>query len=89
LNGGSASGTPGPVNSVVGTLVCNAGTANQAIVDTPATDLSPDGNAELAFRLTVPAGCAKPIFLIRLPQAGLKWIATGTVPTTHPGANSY
>jgi len=86
LNGGSASGTPGPVNSVVGTLVCNAGTANQAIVDTPATDLSPDGNAELAFRLTVPAGCAKPIFLIR---AGVKWIATGTVPTTHPGANSY
>jgi len=89
LNGGNASGTPGPINSVVGTLVCNAGTATQAVADTPATDLSPDGNAELAFRLTVPAGCAKPLFLIRLPQAGLKWIATGTVPTTHPGGNSY
>ena len=89
LNGGNASGTPGPINSVVGTLVCNAGTATQATADTPATDLSTDGNAELAFRLTIPAGCAKPLFLIRLPQAGLKWIATGTVPVTHPGVNSY
>jgi hypothetical protein len=89
LNGGNASGTPGPINSVVGTLVCNAGTATQATADTPATDLSADGNAELTFRLTVPAGCAKPLFLIRLPQAGLKWIATGTVPVTHPGVNSY
>jgi hypothetical protein len=82
LNGSSASGTPGPINSVVGTLVCNAGTAAQAILDTPATDLSPKGNAELSFRLNVPAGCASPVFLIRIPQAGLRWIATGTVPAT-------
>jgi hypothetical protein len=89
LNGGNASGTPGPINSVVGTLVCNAGTANQAIVDSPAVELSSAGNAELSFRLTVPAGCANPLFLIRIPQAGLKWIATGTVPTTHPGSDRY
>ena len=42
LNGGNASGTPGPINSVVGTLVCNAGTAAQATADTPATELSAD-----------------------------------------------
>ena len=89
LNGGNASGTPGPINSVVGTLVCNAGTAAQTIVDTPATDLSATGNADLSFRLPVPAACAQPLFLIRIPQAGLKWIATGTVPVTRPGADFY
>jgi len=77
LNGGNASGTPGTLNSVVGTLVCNPGTATQAILDTPATPLSAKGNADLSFRLSVPATCANPVFLIRLPQAGLKWIATG------------
>jgi hypothetical protein len=87
LNGGNASGTPGALNSVVGTLVCNAGTATQVNLDTPATDLSADGNADLSFRLPVPVVCAKPLFLIRLPQAGLKWIATGTVPVTHPGSD--
>jgi len=82
LNGGSASGTPGPINSVVGTLVCNPGTSTQAILDTPAVGLSPTGNAESSFRLTVPAGCASPVFLIRIPQAGLRWIATGAIPVT-------
>jgi hypothetical protein len=82
LNGGSASGTPGPINSVVGTLVCNPGTATQAILDTPATPLSLRGNADLSFMLNVPAGCASPVFLIRIPQAGLRWIATGAVPVT-------
>lgn len=82
LNGGNASGTPGPINSVVGTLVCNPGTATQVILDTPATDLSPKGDAELSFRLNVPTGCASPVFLIRIPQAGLRWIATGAILTT-------
>lgn len=89
LNGGNASGTPGPINSVVGTLVCNAGTGTQAIIDTPAVELSAAGNAELSFRLTVPVGCANPLFLIRIPQGGFKWIATGTVPITHPGSDHY
>lgn len=82
LNGGSSSGTPGPINSVVGTLVCNPGTAAQAVVDTPATPLSAKGDADLHFRLSVPAGCEKPLFLIRLPQATLRWIATGAIPVT-------
>lgn len=80
LNGSSASGTPGPIKSVVGTLVCNTGTAAQSVLDSPATDLSPRGDAELSFRLNVPSECGSPVFLIRIPQAGLRWIATGTVP---------
>jgi hypothetical protein len=82
LNGGSATGTPGPINTVVGTVVCAPGTATQATYDTPAVDLNSKGNAELSFKLSVPLGCANPLFLIRAPQAGLKWIATGAVRTT-------
>jgi hypothetical protein len=59
FNGGSASGTTGPM---VGTLVCNPGTPNQAILDTAAVDLRPTGDAELSFKLNVPAGCASPRF---------------------------
>ena len=83
LNGGSASGTPGAVKSVVGTLVCNPGNAGggtETAIDTPATNLSADGNAELSFKLTVPVVCNNPVFLIRVPAG--KWIATGTKPAT-------
>ncbi len=79
FNGGSATGTPGSVTSVVGTLVCNPGTSDQAVLDTPAAELSQAGNAELSFRLQVPSGCANPLFLVR---AGVRWIATGAVRTT-------
>ena len=83
LNGGTASGTPGAVKSVVGTLVCNpgspAGTA-EAAVDTPATALSPAGDAELSFTISVPAVCNNPVFLIRVPSG--RWIATGTKPAS-------
>ena len=85
LNGGNATGTPGPINSVVGTLVCNAGTDNQAVLDTPATDLSSRGDAELTFRLNVPSACDNPLFLIRIPQAALRWIATGAIRVTGHG----
>lgn len=80
LNGGNASGTTGPVNKVVGTLVFNPDTSAQAILDTSAVDLSPKGNAELSFKLNVAVECASPLFLIRVPQAGLRWIATGASP---------
>src|SRR5258708_9604302 len=82
LNGGSATGTPGPINSVVGTLVCNPGAPNQDIIDTTSVPLSPAGNAELSFRLNVPSACSTPLFLIRIPQAGLRWIATAAMPFT-------
>src|SRR5215471_8861532 len=86
LNGGSATGTPGPITSVVGTLVCNPGSDGsnkmpaQTITDTPAATLTPLGNAELSFKLNVPPVCTSPLFLIRIPQFGLRWIAAGAVP---------
>ena len=80
LNGGSATGTTGPINSVVGTLVCNPGAATQAMIDTAPVDLSSHGNAELSFKLNVPPTCTNPLFLIRIPQFGLRWIATGAMP---------
>jgi hypothetical protein len=84
LNGGSATGTAGPITSVVGTLVCNPGAANQTVVDTPAADLTTSGNAELSFQLmNVPSSCGSPLFLIRIPQAGLRWIAAGAILSTN------
>jgi hypothetical protein len=85
LNGGTASGTPGGVASVVGTLVCNPGSPAgtvEAAIDTPATALSPVGDAELTFRINVPAVCNNPLFLIRVPSG--RWIATGTKPASSP-----
>jgi len=87
LNGGNASGTTGPITSVVGTLVCNPGGDStnapaQVTVDTPAVTLNPLGNAELSFKMNVPQACANPLFLIRIPQFGLRWIAAGAVRTT-------
>jgi hypothetical protein len=91
LNGGSASGTAGPIISVVGTLVCNAGNATapaQTVIDTPVAPLSPAGNAELTFKLpNVPSTCGNPLFLIRIPQFGLRWIATGILPVTSVRSN--
>ena len=83
LNGGNASGTPGPVAAVMGTLVCNPGNAGgspETAIDTPTASLSSDGNAELSFKINVPAACNNPLFLIRVPSG--KWIATGTKPST-------
>jgi hypothetical protein len=81
LNGGNATGTPGSVTNVVGTLVCNpgspAGTVEVAI-DTPAANLSDAGDAELSFKINVPPTCTNPRFLIRVPSG--RWIATGTRP---------
>ena len=83
LNGSNSSGTPGQVNTVMGTLVCNpggAGGAAEVAVNTPTTSLSSDGNAELSFQIAVPPACNNPVFLIR--TAGGKWIATGTKPAS-------
>jgi len=86
LNGGTSSGTPGPVTSVVGTLVCNAGVAGSAEVDldTPATKLNSAGDASLSFRISVPPSCRNPLFLIRVPSG--RWIATGTASAPEPGS---
>jgi hypothetical protein len=83
LNGGNASGTTGPVTAVVGTLVCNPGNAGgstETTIDTPAANLSAEGNAELSFEINVPVACSKPLSLIRVPSG--RWIAAGTRPST-------
>jgi len=86
LNGGNVTGTPGPITSVVGTLVCNVGSTMgpaEAIIDTPAASLSRLGDAELSFKINVPPACSNPVFLLRIPQFGLRWIATGTRPASN------
>jgi hypothetical protein len=84
LNGGNASGTPGPVDQVEGSLVCNAGTTDEAILTTAPVPLSSTGDAEFSGNIgSVPSPCANPLFLVRIgpdfPAAGQRWIATGAV----------
>ena len=81
LNGGNATGTPGPVTSVTGTLVCNAGTGNQ-VFNTAAVPLSAQGDAQFSGHFASAPGttCSNPVFLIRIAVpagAGGRWIATG------------
>ena len=82
------SGTPGPITQVVGTLVCNPGEETQATLDTPARDISVQGDARFAGTLAnIPTTCASPLFLIRIASIQLPntdpdaadglWIATG------------
>ena len=82
------SGTPGPVNAIEGTLVCNPGDdQNEMILDT--SDVKIDGEGAAAFNGKIngiPATCDSPVFLLRIatintpnPEAARgAWIATGT-----------
>ena len=84
LNGGNNSGTPGHVDQVEGSLICNTGTDSEAILTTSPVPLSSTGDAEFSGSIgTVPSPCANPVFLIRigpdLPAANERWIATGAV----------
>ena len=89
LNGGNSAGTlPANFPNVVGTLVCNPGSTTagqpQAILDTPQVSLNQQGDADFSGNLVgiPPAQCANPLFLIRVPAAGGRWIANGAVRTT-------
>src|SRR4030095_7066517 len=84
INGAQFSGTPGPITSVTGTLVCNAGSTDQEFtLDSPPVNLSPSGNARFSGSLSDGqpiSSCGNPLFLIRifnLPPARGRWIATG------------
>jgi len=81
INGTAFSGTPGPVTQVEGTLVCNAGTAQEAVLDTAPVNLSSRGDAEFSGVVSgIPDSCENPLFLIRIvnPNGALgRWIATG------------
>ncbi len=83
INGGKSTGTTGPISSVVGTLVCNAGGADQQVLDTAPVSLSAVGNAGFSGTIgRIPAACNNPLFLIRIAQpatAAGRWIATGAV----------
>ena len=86
LAGGNTIGTPGAINQVEGTLVCNAGTASQAIIDTPAVTLDPQGNASFKGSFTMPTDACGPsavAFLIRIPT-NQHWIANGAVQVPYP-----
>jgi len=99
LDGGNATGTSGPINQVVGTLVCNPGsteaTQPQTIVDTPPVSLSGNGNARFSGELTnpVPLPCNNPLFLIRIgPAFGAfagRWLATGVEPRSGRSDESH
>ena len=86
LIGGNSSGTPGPVSTLVGTLVCNTGTGNQEVIDSAEVKLSSEGNAHFRGQLDgLPGACASPLFLVRigpsLTAAAGRWLGTGAVRT--------
>ena len=86
INGTAFSGTPGPVTQVEGTLVCNAGLAQEAVLDTAPVSLDSRGNAEFSGVISgIPDSCDNPLFLIRIvtPNGALgRWIATGAERTS-------
>ena len=86
LNGSNSSGTPGPVNSVTGTLVCNPGEASQVVLDTQEIRLSAEGDVRFRGEVSgIPGVCANPAFRVRIgpsfPVRGAvgRWLATGAV----------
>ena len=83
VNGTKFSGTPGPIPAVIGTLVCNAGTNTEAVLNmNQVATFDAQGNAQLVGRIaSIPATCANPLFLLRIANlagANGRWIATGT-----------
>ena len=89
LNGSNSSGTPGPVSTVTGTVVCNPGTATQVIRDTSEVRLTQQGDTHFRGEVNgIPSPCANPVFLVRIgpsfpvPGAVGRWLATGAVRTT-------
>ncbi|HET7107419.1 MAG TPA: hypothetical protein VFI38_11465 [Candidatus Acidoferrum sp.] len=83
INGTVFSGTPGPVNSITGTLVCNPGQRDETVLDTPVVSLNAQGDARFFGQIgNIPVSCGNPLFLLRIatPATGAvgRWIATGT-----------
>jgi len=83
LNGGNATGTPGPVDQVEGSLICDAGQKDQTIFTTTPVPLTRKGMRILRDIQYHSGHLHKPLFLVRfgpdLPAANQRWIATGAV----------
>jgi hypothetical protein len=82
INGTSFSGTPGPIRSVTGTLVCNPGTNTEVALNSGTASLDAQGNTQFAGHISnIPGNCSNPLFLVRIANVtgatGL-WIASGT-----------
>src|SRR6266436_5382272 len=61
LNGGNATGTPGPVDQVQGSLICDAGQKDQTIFTTTPVPLNAQGNADFSGTFnTIPGTCTNP-----------------------------
>jgi hypothetical protein len=85
LAGGNTIGTPGAVNQVKGTLICDPGGANVTI-DTVLVPLSPQGDAEFSGSVgPIPSTCTSSnvAFLVRI--AAGRWIANGSVRSSTSG----
>jgi len=92
--GQAFSGTTGPVQTVTGTLVCNAGQQTEVPLDTADVPIDSNGNARFSGMIQgIPATCASPVFLIRIANLSIPenpgqargfWIATGTERTVRP-----
>src|SRR6202162_6074076 len=61
LNGGNATGTPGGVDQVEGSLICDAGQKDQTIFTTLPVPLDARGNAEFSGTFDVDATCKNPL----------------------------
>lgn len=86
LAGGNTIGTPGTINQVKGTLVCDtdgsAGSGNSTLVDTPLVPLSAQGDAEFQGVVAIPAVCQTQSDIAFLVRIGAnRWIANGAVRT--------
>jgi len=81
LAGGNSIGTPATIAQVEGTLVCNPGSTQQAIINTGPVALDAQGNASFdgSFSSSTAACSASDVaFLITIPSNG-HWIANGAV----------
>lgn len=81
INGTNSTGARGPISAVTGTLVCNAGTQAQAVLDTTPVSLNVHGDARFSGHISgVPATCSNPLFLVRIAApagAAGRWIGAG------------
>lgn len=80
LAGGNTVGTPGAINQIKGTLVCNASGATPTFHDSPVVPLNAQGDGTFSGSIGIlPASCfsSDTAFLIRVPAN--RWIANGAV----------